>query len=250
MILILKADIPRAVPGYKEPTAAQKESGKYPKQRRDWNGLTIAIENPVGTVREGVDEIGRVWRTVFKYDYGEVVGSEGADGDPVDVYMGLTPDAPEVYIVRQMKRKNWDQYDEDKCYLGFDSMESAKAAYLAHYDDPRFFGGITAMPVDEFVRKVRATSKEPGMIKSILFFKSDKLSDSMRSRIGAVGSEKREDEPGDVFLEPGSRKYPVKIKEGGKWVYSPKLLEAAAARARMEGREDLAGRADKIRAKL
>ncbi len=173
MIILLKADMPRGVPGYTEPTAAQKASSKYPKPHRDWHGLTIAIENPAGTVREGVDETGRAWRTVFKYDYGEVIGSEGADGDPVDVYMGLTPDAPEVYIVRQMKRKNWDVYDEDKCYLGFDSIESAKAAYLAHYDDPRFFGGIVAMPRDEFIAKVRATAKAPGMLKAIVFLRGD-----------------------------------------------------------------------------
>lgn len=171
MIILLKADMPRGVPGYTPPTEAQKISSKYPKPRQDWNGLTIAIEQPEGTVRSGVDETGRAWSTTFKYAYGEVLNSEGADGDPVDVFMGLTPDAPEVYIVRQMKRKQWDVYDEDKCFLGFDSLDSAKAAYLAHYDDPRFFGGITAMPVDEFLRKVRATAKEPGMIKAIVFMR-------------------------------------------------------------------------------
>lgn len=164
--------IPRAVPGYTPPTEEQKLTSKYPKPKQDWYGLTIAIEQPAGTVREGVDETGRAWRTVFKYAYGEVLRSEGADGDPVDVFMGLTPDAPEVYIVRQMKRKEWHVYDEDKCFLGFDSMESAKAAYLAHYDDPRFFGGIVAMPRDEFIAKVRATAKAPGMLKSVLFLRN------------------------------------------------------------------------------
>ena len=176
MILFIKSEIPRAVVGYTPPTEAQKASSKYHKPRSDWNGLTIAIENPAGTVREGVDETGKKWRTVFKYDYGEIVGTEGNDGDPVDVYMGLTPDAPEVYIVRQMKRKKWDVYDEDKCYLNFDSMESAKAAYLAHYDDPRFFGGIIAMPVAEFVAKVMATKGKPSMIKSVLFMRKAQLS--------------------------------------------------------------------------
>src|SRR3546814_3127521 len=38
--------------------------------------------------------------------------------------------AREVYIVRQMKRKKWDQFDEDKCFIGFASMEEAKSAYL------------------------------------------------------------------------------------------------------------------------
>ncbi len=169
-------EMARGVVGYQEPTASQKESSDYHKPHISWNGLTIAIENPAGTVRSGVDETGRAWSTTFRYAYGEVIGSEGADGDAVDVFMGLTPDAPEVYVVRQMKRKQWDIYDEDKCFLGFRSMDEAKAAYLAHYDDPRFFGSIIAMPRDEFVKKVRATAKAPGMLKAIVFLRGAAVS--------------------------------------------------------------------------
>jgi hypothetical protein len=141
--------------------------------------------------------------------------------------------------------------------VDFASEAAARAAFLRNYDDPRFLGPITAMPVDEFVTKVRRTYEKPAMIKAqpgatmiTLFIKSDKLSPIMRSRIGTVGSTKREDEPEDIFLEPASRKYPVKTKVNGEWKYSVKLLEAAAARARMEGRTDLAGHADAIRARL
>jgi hypothetical protein len=160
--------------GWKKPTPAQAAAGNYKKLRTKWNGLDINIENPAGTVREGVDETGAKWRTVFEYAYGEIAGTEGVDGDPVDVYMGPDESAPEVYIVRQMTRKDWSKYDEDKCFLGFASMEAAKKAYLAHYDDPRFFGGIVAMPVAEFIKKARATKEKPAMIKSlrVLFYKA------------------------------------------------------------------------------
>lgn len=171
-------DMARGVVGYQQPTQADAVAGDYPKRRMDWNGLTIAIENPAGTVRQGVDETGKAWRTVFKYAYGEVICSEGMDGDPVDVFMGLNDQAPEVYIVRQMKRKQWDIPDEDKCFLGFTSMDEAKAAYLAHYDDPRFFGGIIAMPLDEFVKKVKATKKAPGMLKSHVLFLQKSIASS------------------------------------------------------------------------
>lgn len=166
----------RQVQGYTPPTAAQAAASDYHKPHLSWHGLTIAIENPAGTVREGVDETGKPWRTVFKHAYGEVIGSEGMDGDPVDVFMGLNDDAPEVYIVRQMKRKQWDTPDEDKCFLGFRSMDEAKAAYLAHYDDPRFFGSIIAMPRDEFIKKVRATANAPGMLKAIVFLRGAAVS--------------------------------------------------------------------------
>lgn len=159
-----------------DPTPEQAASGKYPKERMPWQGLTIAIEHPEGTVREGVDETGKPWRTVFRYAYGEILGTLGLDGDPVDVFIGSYSDAPEVYVVQQMKRKQWDTPDEQKCMINFASEDEAKAAYLQHYDDARFFGGITAMPVEEFVTKVRATREEPKMIKSqkpmVLFFKA------------------------------------------------------------------------------
>ena len=76
-----------------------------------------------------------------------------------------------------------------------------------------------------------------------------KLSEGQKSEIGTVGSEKREEMPADVFLMPGSRKYPVKEKEAGGWKYNRKLLLAAARRARMNGNEALAKRADSIRAR-
>lgn len=76
-----------------------------------------------------------------------------------------------------------------------------------------------------------------------------KLSDHDESEIGTVGSEKREEMPEGVFLEPASRKYPVKEKADGEWKYNRKLLLAAARRARMNGNEELAKRADSIRAR-
>lgn len=175
MIVFLKAHpaIRTMIGG--DPTPAQAASGRYPKERMAWQGLTIAIEHPEGTVREGVDETGKAWRTVFRFAYGEILGTTGLDGDPVDVFIGSYPDAPEVYIVQQMRRKRWDEPDEQKCMINFGSIDEAKAAYLGHYDDPRFFGGITAMPVAEFVAKVRATRAGPAMIKAagpvVLFLK-------------------------------------------------------------------------------
>ena len=185
MILLLKAmhdeghyyqpGTPVRADGYTQPSHEQAKAGNYKKPRIKWHGLSIAIENPVGTVREGVDETGAAWRTEFKHAYGEITGTEGADGDPVDVFMGPDESADQVYIVRQMKRKKWDQFDEDKCFLNFQNMADAKAAYLGHYDDPRFYGSIIAMPVAEFVVKVRATAREPGMLKSIIFIRGRRL---------------------------------------------------------------------------
>ena len=75
------------------------------------------------------------------------------------------------------------------------------------------------------------------------------ISPSLQKQIGSVGSAHREEMPANVFLEPASRKYPVKEKEGGEWKWSRKLLLAAAREARMHGDELLAKRADEIRAR-
>lgn len=158
-------------PDWKQPTPAQAKSGEYYKPTMPWHGLTINIENPAGTVREGVDETGKPWRTVFDYAYGEIAETLGTDGDPVDVYIGPYADAQEVYIVRQMKRKKWDQFDEDKVMIDFPSLEAARTAYCNHYDDPRFFGGILAMPLAEFLLKVKAKKQQGKMLKAALLFR-------------------------------------------------------------------------------
>lgn len=155
-----------------EPDAAQAEDGEYRKPRVQWRGLTIAIENPAGSVRRGRNRHGVSWEIRMRYDYGEVVGSMGVDGDPVDIYLGPhLEDAPMVYVVHQRRVNDWDAYDEDKAMAGFLTETDAAQAFLSNYNDPRFLGPITAMPVDEFVAKVRATREKPAMIKA-LFLKT------------------------------------------------------------------------------
>jgi hypothetical protein len=75
------------------------------------------------------------------------------------------------------------------------------------------------------------------------------LSESEKAAAGREGSEHRENEPEGVFLEPGEKKYPVKVKRDGEWKYDRGLLVAAAREARMHGHEALAKRADAIRSK-
>jgi 8-oxo-dGTP pyrophosphatase MutT (NUDIX family)/preprotein translocase subunit Sec61beta len=78
---------------------------------------------------------------------------------------------------------------------------------------------------------------------------SGRLSETTRRDIGREGSEHREEMPAGAFLEPGERKYPVKEQRDGEWKYTRNLLLAAAREARMHGHEDIAHRADEIRAR-
>jgi hypothetical protein len=150
-----------------EPSQAQLRSGRYPKRRVQWKGLTLAIENEAGTYRRGRKPDGAEWETLMHFAYGEVLRTEGVDGDPVDVFLGPFMEvAPLVYVIHQRKVGAWDEYDEDKCMLGFMSEQDAIDAFLSSYDDPRFLGPITPMPVAEFVAKARATRTAPAMIKA------------------------------------------------------------------------------------
>jgi hypothetical protein len=100
------------------------------------------------------------------YSYGYIRRSEGVDGDQVDVYLGHDVDAPMVYCITTRTPPDFQRNDEDKCMLGFSSLEAAQAAFLAHYDDPRFLGKITPMPFAEFRDKVLATADHPRLIRS------------------------------------------------------------------------------------
>lgn len=131
----------------------------------DYQGLRIGIENPAGSTRSGVDADGHPWTTHMIYAYGYVEGTRGADGDSYDVFVGPHAYAPFVFVVHQARPDTGEAYDEDKAMLGFDDANRAKAAYLAHYDNPEFFGSMSMMTIDEFKEKVRATTD--GMVKKL-----------------------------------------------------------------------------------
>ncbi|MFD3263196.1 hypothetical protein [Phenylobacterium ferrooxidans] len=154
-------------PGPGEPTQAQKEAGNYRKRQVTWRGLTLSIENEAGTYRRGTARDGTQWATLLPFAYGYVRNSMGVDGDQVDTYLGpYLEHATKVFVVHQRTYGDWKEYDEDKCMVGFDCLDSARDAFLACYDDPRFLGPITEMPVEEFVSKVLATKRAPAMIKA------------------------------------------------------------------------------------
>jgi hypothetical protein len=125
----------------------------------DFQGMPIRIEQDAGEVRHWRDRHGESGSTTMQHAYGEIVGTKGADGDPVDVFLGMNPNASHVYVVHQRKKRadgTFGGFDEDKAFLGFSSPEEAKAAYLLHYDNPEFFGGMSAVGLEDFRARVGA----------------------------------------------------------------------------------------------
>ena len=146
------------------PTPAQAEAGNYAKRKMAWHSLTISIENEPGSIRCGIDPNGKAWKTKMIVPYGYINGSIGMDSDQIDIFFGSNSDADVVYLVNQLIPPSFAKVDEQKCMLNFSSEAAARAAYLKHYDDPRFLGPITAMPVAEFVEKARKANGR--MVKS------------------------------------------------------------------------------------
>jgi hypothetical protein len=60
-----------------------------------------------------------------------------------------------------MKAPEFHTFDEQKCMLGFLSLDAAKKAYLQHYDNERFLGSITEMSFEDFKNKVLKTFDKP-----------------------------------------------------------------------------------------
>lgn len=134
--------------------------------------LPIHIENQVGSERTWHTSDGGTDSTWMRDAYGEIVGSEGADGDPLDVFVGPDPDAEMVYVIEQ-QNPDTGTWDEQKCMLGYSNRELAEAAYRLHYDRPeRFYLQTNPMPLDAFHRWVginrRAAAEESPPIRLVI----------------------------------------------------------------------------------
>ena len=83
----------------------------------DFQGLDIRVENPTGTLRSGISPSGQPWETSMEADYGYIAGTEGKDGEDVDVFVGPDKDAQSAYIITIMKPPSFENIDEQKVML-------------------------------------------------------------------------------------------------------------------------------------
>lgn len=132
------------------PTQAQIGAENYKKGHINLHGLDIAVENPQGSTRSGVSPEGKAWESKLNHHYGYIKRTEGADGDPVDVFLGNRPDLNWVFMVDQIDPAT-GEFDEHKVMLGFDDEDSARKGYLANYEKGwKGLGAITPMSMFDF----------------------------------------------------------------------------------------------------
>lgn len=118
------------------PTEAQKEAGNYRKGHVQVGTFDITIEQPKGSVRHGTDRNGKAWETKMANTYGYFRGTEGVDGDHIDVFLSDDVDGwngRKVFVVDQYNEDG--TFDEHKVMLGFNDMDEAESAYFANYSD-------------------------------------------------------------------------------------------------------------------
>ena len=139
------------------PTEAQKEAGNYKKGHIKVDGFDITIENPKGSERSGLDAAGKSWSVKMNNTYGYIRGTEGVDGDHIDIFLGDTGDG--VYVVDQVKDDG--SFDEHKVMYGFDSMDEAKEAYLSNYSPGwKGLGNITGVSKEIFEKWVNSSRRK------------------------------------------------------------------------------------------
>ena len=118
------------------PSEGQKKAGNYKKGHVQIGSFNVTIEQPKGSVRSGVDKDGKKWSTTMQNTYGYIRGTEGVDGDHIDVFLSDDIDGwdgRKVFVVDQYNPDG--SFDEHKVMLGFNDIDVADAAYLSNYEE-------------------------------------------------------------------------------------------------------------------
>lgn len=161
------------------PTEAQKEAGNYKKGHVKVDGFDITIENPKGSVRSGKDADGKEWSVTMNNDYGYIRGTEGVDGDHIDVFLSDDPEHGNVYVIDQVNQKT-GEFDESKVMYGFNSLEEAKDAYLSNFEKGWKVGVVSGVSKEEFRKWIESSVRKT---KPFSEYKSVKVEEAQNEGI-------------------------------------------------------------------
>ena len=142
-----------------EPTEAQKAAGNYKMEHRKVDGYNVSIENAKGSVRRGTGADGKSWETTMQNDYGYIRGTQGVDGDHIDVFLSDTPEEGDVFVVDQVNEDG--SFDEHKVMYGFPTEQAARDAYLSNYEQGwTGLGAITHVSKEEFKKWIGSSKRK------------------------------------------------------------------------------------------
>lgn len=130
------------------------------KKTIEIGGVKIGIEWPKGTIRTWDHLPNNDYRVKMKADYGYIKGTEGDDGEEVDVYAGPNRESTKVFLVEQLKDDG--SYDEEKYMLGYDNITEAKNSYLDHMEKEKM-GAVKALSWEKFLKLVPKSQKKKAL---------------------------------------------------------------------------------------
>lgn len=146
------------------PTEAQKEAGNYKKGHVQVGAFDITIEQPEGSIRRGTDADGKQWESKMHNTYGYFRGTEGVDGDHIDVFLSNDMDGwngAQVFVVDQYNPDG--TFDEHKVMLGFNDASDAKNNYLANYEKGWENGrriDVSAVNLEDFEKWIASSHRK------------------------------------------------------------------------------------------
>lgn len=146
------------------PTNAQKKAGNYKKGHVQIGTFDVTIEQPKGSVRSGVDASGKEWQTTMNNTYGYIRGTEGVDGDHIDVFLSDNIDGwngRRVFVVDQYNADG--TFDEHKVMLGFNEQEEAFDAYLSNYERDWEHGrrlDVSSVNIEDFEKWIESSRRK------------------------------------------------------------------------------------------
>lgn len=126
----LRAHAAAAVP-LEPPSFPNRQEHPFVGVIRLPGGVVVDVENERGGTRSGTGADGKEWSVTMPDHYGEIRGTKGNDGEPMDIFVGDHLHAPYVYVVALQNESG--AHDEDKIFYGYRTRGEVDAVYAAAY---------------------------------------------------------------------------------------------------------------------
>ena len=207
-----------------DPTEAQKEAGNYKKGHVQVGTFDITIEQPQGSIRRGKDENGKKWESKMHNTYGYFRGTEGVDGDHIDVFLSNDIDGWNGHKVFVVDQYNPDgTFDEHKVMLGFNDVDEAKSDYLANYEKGWENGrriDVTPVSLEDFEKWIGSSHRKTKAFAEYAGVKKEDLSASEngegKEKVKPQEEQKPKNEKGEESKADGEKGKGEKIEDVGE----------------------------------
>lgn len=172
-----------------------------------WQNLQLNIQYKAGDVRRGKTSSGDYWSQLMPFAYGEIVGTQGIDKEPVDVIVGNYLTSKRVYVCQVAKNKG----GEDKVMIGFLTLSAAKKAFIKCYGGQiSFLKGVKIFSIPKFLKLLKTRR---GLSLSAGLFDGDTTNTATWGVIQPLptGWNTKVENPGDVKLTKEEQKFNTEL---------------------------------------